>query len=67
MSYGAGGSDVCVVEFLIGQCPVAQQEDTNGNVVLGYDMVILVGIAFVVSILLVKKKLLLLKILKKKN
>jgi len=66
-SYGAGGNDVCVVEFIIGQCPVANPEDTNGNVVSGYDIIILIGIAALVSILFIKSKLRLLKIKKNKN
>jgi len=52
-SYGAGGNDVCLVEFIIGECPVAHPED--GDVVTGYDIFILIGIASLVSTLLIKK------------
>ncbi len=54
-SYGAGASDVCIVEFIIGQCPVAEPEDTNDNIVLGYDMVIFFSIAIIVLIILIKR------------
>ncbi len=61
MSYGVGGSDICLVEFIIGQCPVAQEEEKNGNGIPGYDTVILFGIATTVSIFLIKRKFLLLR------
>jgi len=53
LSYGAGGSDICMVQFLLGQCPVP--EITSDGVIPGYDPVILISIAIVVSILLIKR------------
>ena len=55
LGYGGSGSDICVVQFLIGQCPVP--EITNGMVIPSYDMGILVGIIFVVNIYVLKKRL----------
>ena len=56
LGYGAGGADICVVQFILGQCPVALPEDTNGLVIPGYDPVIFIGIAVVISICLIKRK-----------
>lgn len=56
MSYGAGETDLCLVQFILGQCPIALPEDINDKFVPGYDTIILIGIAFVVSIVLIKRK-----------
>jgi len=56
VSYGAGETDLCLVQFILGQCPIALPEDTNDKFVPGYDTIILIGIAFVVSIVLIKRK-----------
>ena len=53
-SYGAGGGDICIVQFLIGQCPVP--EIINDTTIPGYDTVILIGIASAVTIYVIKKK-----------
>ena len=53
-STGPSGADICLVEFILGQCPVGIPEDTKDKFVPGYDTIILIGIAFVVSILLIK-------------
>ena len=55
-SYGAGSSDLCLVEFILGQCPVALSDDGTPPIIPGYDTIILIGIAFAVSILLIKKE-----------
>lgn len=63
MSYGAGSSDLCMVEFKIGQCPVTLPDNgippDNGTppIIPGYHIVIPIGIAFAVSILLFKRKI----------
>ncbi len=62
-SYGAGSTDLCVVEFKIGQCPLIQP--INHKFIPGYNILILIGIAFAVSILLVKKEHFLKKNIKK--
>ena len=53
-SYGAGSADICLVQFLIGQCPVP--EIIIDMVIPSYNMVILIGIAFAVTIYLIKKR-----------
>jgi len=55
-SEGEYDADICLVQFLLGQCPVALPEETNGQVIPGYNSVILLGIALVVSILIIKRK-----------
>ena len=52
-SYGAGAGDLCLVQFILDQCPIPQPG--NSNIISGYDAIILIGIAFVVSIHLIKK------------
>lgn len=67
MSYGAGSADLCMVEFKIGQCPITLPVDGTPPLIHGYQTTILIGIAFTVSIFLIKKKLVLLKNVKKKK
>jgi uncharacterized delta-60 repeat protein len=55
-SYGAGENDVCLGQFIIGQCPVKLPESINHIFVPGFDMIILIGVAFVVSVLKIKRK-----------
>jgi uncharacterized delta-60 repeat protein len=55
-SYGAGNSDLCLVEFIVGQCPITLPDNGIPPIIPGYDTVILIGIAFSVAILLIKKE-----------
>jgi len=54
-SYGAGKNDIYLLQFILDQCPGALPEDTD-VVIAGYDIFILMGIAFVVSTILIKRK-----------
>ncbi|MFX1428073.1 MAG: SBBP repeat-containing protein [Promethearchaeota archaeon] len=55
-SYGAGSIDLCFVEFILGQCPVKTPIDGTPPIIPGYDTIILISIAFAVSIILIKRK-----------
>lgn len=57
LGYGAGAADICLVQFLIGKCPVPEIIIDIDMVIPSYDMVILIGIAFAVTIYLIKKRL----------
>ena len=54
-SYSLGGTDLCMVEFKIGQCPITIPDDGTPPLIPGYYTVILIGIAYAISILLIKK------------
>lgn len=54
-SYGHGGSDICLVEFIPGHCPVSVPPNIDG-IIPGYDIVLLISIAIVISVFLIKKK-----------
>lgn len=60
-SYGAGETDISVVKFILDQCPVALPEHTD-VVIPGYDTLILMGIAFVVLAILIRRKQKLVKV-----
>jgi uncharacterized delta-60 repeat protein len=56
MSYSIGSTDLCMVEFKIGQCPVNIPVDGNPLEIPGYQTIILIGIAFTILIFILKKK-----------
>lgn len=54
LGYDTGGSDICVVQFLLGQCPVP--EIPGDFVIPSYDAIILIAIALMVIIFLIKRR-----------
>ncbi|MFW9882507.1 MAG: SBBP repeat-containing protein [Candidatus Thorarchaeota archaeon] len=54
IGYGAGGADICLVQFFLDQCPFPKISDEK--LISGYDPIFLFAIAFTVSIFLIKRK-----------
>ncbi|MFW9879475.1 MAG: SBBP repeat-containing protein [Candidatus Thorarchaeota archaeon] len=54
IGYGAGGSDICLVQFLLDKCPVPEISDDK--VITGYEAIILLAIALALSTFLIKRK-----------
>ncbi len=54
-SYGAGGGDLCLVQFILDQCPVPHPGDNNISIP-GYEIILLIGIALMMLIYLIKKE-----------
>lgn len=55
-NFTIGESDIYLVQFILGQCSEALPEEILELVIPGYDTVILIGLAFAVSIYLIKRK-----------